>query len=211
MYQDPEIFAMNQVLDSMKSLNNWQRKRIVDWAVSRFKLEEADSFTPVEVEPVPTPAVQAVSVPAPEVEPAPVVAAPEAAPDPEPVAETPVQEAKTEEAPPADFDNKGVALFDSELVLFTAANVKTISARILLMGAYMHLKLGYKDFSSYEINSRLKSIGYGAPNIASSINAVAKRKPPVLLVLGEGSHARYAKRKFKLTEAGLKLANTYLD
>ena len=55
MYDDPEISAMSNVLDALKGLDNNQVKRVLDWATSKFGLD--DVMRPVVT---PTPAVQTV-------------------------------------------------------------------------------------------------------------------------------------------------------
>ncbi len=214
MYNDPEIMAMSEVFEALKRLEIPQVKRILDWVNSKFGL---DMDMTMIVQPVPEVSVQ------PEEQP------PMPAPAPEPVAEVevaqpqepPAASVETEEAPAVEEkpapavkapSTKGLGLkrYKSIENLFLAANIDTVGSRILLAAAYLQEKSGFTEMSSYDINSRLKKMGYGVSNITTAINGLLNKKPPLMQQLRKEGDTKQAKRKFTVTEEGLKKSKTYL-
>jgi hypothetical protein len=183
---DPEISAMNDVLDTLTNLDNGQRKRIVDWISARFKLKGAGTLqVPGEGQ---------------------TAAAPEIAP---PVELMP--EIKRTRKPRAKrTDEKDITDYETVLDLFSEANVKKVSSKILLMGAYLQEKLKFEEISSFDINSRLKRIKHGVTNISSSINGLLKKTPKVFEVIEKPGEEKVTRRKFRVTEEGLKQARSFL-
>jgi hypothetical protein len=220
MYEDPEISAMSKVLEAFKDLHNDQRRRIIDWITSKFGLLEdqqqvvkslarisekpADTHIYTEPEPVPEsvgiseePTVGEVVQVA---EPIPVVEEPTPAPN----------EIKEVDIVSDPLKGLGLKRYRSIETLFLSSNVKTVPSKILLAAAYLQEKLNFEEISSFDINSRLKKMGYGVPNISSSLNSLLNKKPPLMVQIRKAGDSKQAKRKFKVTEEGLQLARTYL-
>lgn len=221
MTKDPEIIAMSQVLEVFKYLDNGQRRRIIDWVSHRFGVEAAVLPVVTEIaaqpESVPAPAAPAiVEEPRPQVETADAVEpqtpdAVEEEPEADPQPEEPVPTAK----PFADEDsdpqkNLGLKRYGSIETLFLSSSVNTVSSKILLCAAYLQEKLNIEELSSYDINSRLKKLGYGVSNISNSLNTLIKKDPPLVIQTRKIGDSKQAKRRFKVTEEGLRIARTYL-
>jgi len=184
MELDPEISAMNDVLEAFKYLDNGERKRIVDWLTARFKLDEP--FVPGQT------AVETIERP----------------PIPRPTRLKPGPKKKTEaDGPPLEKD---VTHYDTVMDLFAEANAKKVSSKILLMAAYLQEKLNIKEISSFDINSRLKRIRHGVTNISSSINGLLNRDPKLMDVIEKPGSGKGSRRKFKVTDEGLRIANGFL-
>jgi hypothetical protein len=220
MYEDPEISAMSKVLGAFKGLQNDQRRRIIDWITGKFGLLEdqqqvvksptrvsekpADIRTHVEPEPVPEPVgiseEPTVGEAAQAEEPIPVEEEP--APGPDEIIET--------DKVTDPLKGLGLKRYRSIETLFLSSNVKTVPSKILLAAAYLQEKLNFEEISSFDINSRLKKMGYGVPNISSSLNSLLNKEPPLMLQIRKAGDSKQAKRKFRVTEEGLQLARTYL-
>jgi hypothetical protein len=209
MYNDPEIIAMGQVYEVLKDLEGAQVKRILNWLSSRFGSEGE--------QPLPVASAAAASTPSLEVQPPIPVSAPgaetEMVAEPEPVVEEEIPE---ETVKPAS-DNKtvstkglGMKRYKSIENLFLAADTDKVSSRILLAAAFLQEKHGYNEMSSYDINSRLKKLGYGVSNITTAINGLLKKKPPLMNQVRKEGSSKQAKRKFVVTEKGLEVAKTLL-
>lgn len=191
MQLDPEISAMNEALDALKNLDNGQRKRVVDWITARYRLNELSKFqAPMEekmsdaVE-----IIQPVEVPA--------ITKKGRKPRAKKAGSTP--------------DEKDITNYETVLDLFSESNVKKVSQKILLMSAYLQEKLKFEEISSFDINSRLKRIKHGVTNISSAINGLVKKKPQLLAVVEKpGEEDSPSRRKFKVTEEGLKMVKTFL-
>jgi hypothetical protein len=228
MYQDPEILAMSQVLEAFNGLDNVQRKRILDWITSKF------GITPNQVKVIAQEEIQIAPVVKEEPQPQSETKAeePEEEDTPEEKAETvneeePTEEAETPEEETADEEEisdiepeddsttdplKGLGLkrYKSIETLFLSSNIKTVASKILLAAAYLQEKMGYDEISSFDINSRLKKMGYGVSNISNSLNTLLKKEPPLMIQTRKDGDSKQAKRKFQVTEEGLKVARTYL-
>jgi hypothetical protein len=94
--------------------------------------------------------------------------------------------------------------------LFLSANTKTVNSRILLAAAFLQEKLGFTEITSYDINSRLKKMGYGVSNITTALYGLFKKNPPWLEYVKKDGEPKQAKKKFTVTEEGIKIAKTYL-
>ncbi len=182
MELDPEIGAMNEVLEAFKYLRDGERRRVVDWINARFKLDEP--FVPGQI----------------------LVETLERPPKPTRLKPGPKKKTETDGKP----KEKDVTDYDTVMDLFAEATAKKVSSKILLMAAYLQEKLNIKEISSFDINSRLKRIHHGVTNISSSINGLLNRDPKLMDVIDTPGSGKGSRRKFKVTEEGLKTANGFL-
>ncbi|UCH92460.1 MAG: hypothetical protein JSV88_19480 [Candidatus Aminicenantes bacterium] len=195
MNQDPEINALSKVNETLKGLNRAQIKRIIDWITSKFELlgkkPVMDKAGPpgVTAKPVET-----------------------AEPIEKPVKKRRGRRPKKAQPKPGpeQTEIKGFMKYETVEDLFFASNVRTIASKILLVAAYLQEKHNFKEFSSLDINSRLKNIGQGVQNITTSINSLVDKKPPLLIQTRKMGDSKQAKRKFRVTEEGLRIARNYL-
>jgi hypothetical protein len=183
MNQDPEITAMSQAFEALKGLDGAQIGRVLHWIKGRFGVRET-KLTAVPAAAV-TPAAVEEIIPAPAVE--------------------PKQEPKAPVSKKRDLMD-----FDTVLDLFSESTVKKVSSKILLMAAYLQERHNFKEISSYDINFRLKRIGHGVQNISSSINGILKRKPQLMIEMNRDDSSRRARRKFRVTVEGIKVARGFL-
>lgn len=188
MYHDQEINALSNVFEALKGLNNDQIKRIIDWVTSKFDLDKPEMFKSPE---------QAVE---PFIEPVkkrrgrkPGKAVPE-----------------TEASQPVTSGIKGFMKYDSLKEIFSAATAKRLGAKILLAAAYLQEKENFKELSSYDVSSRLKKIGQEIKNSSVAINSLMSKKPPLLIQTGTLGAGLKSRRKFRVTEEGLKVARKYI-
>lgn len=201
MVFDPELQAMSNVYETLKSLNNVQRQRILRWVKERLESELAmiaAGYKPAVVKAVAEPVV---------VKEEPVVKIVKS------VEKTEAAETAPEVKPvpaPKPVGPKTLMDYETALELFSESNVKKATSRVLLMAAYLQERHGFKEISSYDINFRLKRIGFGVTNISSLINAIMTRVPHLLVQEGADEHTKQARRKFKVTPEGLALAKTFM-
>lgn len=187
MVQDPELIAMSQTFEALKNLDKGQVGRVIRWVKDRFGV--LDAVTELKV---PTPDQPVVAdTPQP-----PAAVAPEA-----PVAAPPE---------PKGPHKKGLMDYDTVMDLFADAEVKKVSQKILLMAAFLQERQSFKEISSYDINFRLKRLNQGVQNISSSINGLLNRKPEVMVELERSGSSKQARRKFRVTIEGLKVAAGFL-
>ena len=194
MNQDPEIDALSRVYDTLTGFNNAQIKRTIDWVISKFGLSEEKPPVKVSEHQVAPPPVEPT----------------------EPVRELVKKRRgrrpqKAQPTPqPEQTAVTGFMKFDTVEDLFFSSNVRTAASKILLVAAYLKEKHNLNEFSSFDINSRLKKVGDGVQNITNSINTLMDKEPPLLIQTGKMGDTKQAKRKFQVTEEGLRIARNYL-
>jgi len=181
MGHDPEIVAMNKVLDSLKNLDNGGRKRIIHWLKNRFGL--AEGKTPHQLTPPASVNKQTKTQPIVKEEPG--------------TAAIPLKK-------------REIKHYDTVLDLFSESRVKKSISKILLMAAYLQERHHFKEITTYDINFRLKRIKHEVTNISSIINGILKKKPQLLAEIKTEGQGKHARRKFKVTDEGLKVARSYL-
>jgi hypothetical protein len=222
MPPDNEINALNNVYETLKGLDNPGIKRILVWVEDKFDLENQPDLKAVERE---TDSFTAVSAP---VKPAEPPAAPvkkrrgrrpgKAKTTAEPIKKKrgrpPAKVQPVVEEPVTRIDeNPLIQRFQKydnfeDLLLFSTA--KTNIAKILLAGAYLQVEKNFKEFGSYDISSLFKKIGekIGAPSQA--LYYLMNKKPPLLIQTGIQGPGLKARRKFRVTEEGLRIAGNYI-
>jgi hypothetical protein len=181
MGHDPEIVAMNKVLDSLQNLDNGSRKRVIHWLIDRFRL--AGGKTPHQLTP-----------------PAKV----------NKKTETKSIVKQKLGKPAQSLKRKEIKHYDTVLDLFSESKVKKSISKILLMAAYLQERHHFKEITTYDINFRLKRIRHEVTNISSIINGILKKKPQLLAEIKKEGQGKHARRKFRVTDEGLKVAKSYL-
>ena len=101
--------------------------------------------------------------------------------------------------------------YDSLQEIFNASTSKRPGAKMLLVAAYLQEKENLKELSSYDISSRLKKIGEEVNHPSAAINSLISKKPPLLLQTGTHGSSVKSRRKFRVTEEGLRTAKKYIN
>jgi hypothetical protein len=208
MCQDGEINALNNIYEILKGLNNAQIKRILDWVKDKFELDKHPDLKAVEretepeakQEPAPTTPIEVVEA---AVEPLKEIPGHRQATT-KPIVEMPMS------TPTAAAKITGFIKYDNfeELLLFS--NVNTNTAKILLAAAFLQDKKNLKEFGSYDISILFKKIGEEVSQPSSAINNLMSKKPPLLLQTGTQGTGLKSRRKFRVTEEGLRIASNYI-
>jgi hypothetical protein len=222
MYVDPEITAMSEVLEALSKLDNSQRQRILEWITGKFGLFDPDLQSvqepqqhvqePAPIQTTPTPDVEEdVEDVEEDVEDVEDVEHEQKVEKIEKVEKVEKDEAGEIEDETNDSHRRpGVKRFKSIESLFLSADVKTVASKILLAAAYLQEKMNMEELTSFDINSRLKKLGYGVPNISSGILSLLKKKSPLMIQTGKDGDSKQSKCKFIVTKEGLKLAGTFI-
>jgi hypothetical protein len=222
MHPDTEINALNEAYETLKLLDNAQIKRILVWVEDKFDLENQPDLKAVERE---APKARAASTPVEASQPAaaPVNKRRGRRPGKAKTAAEPVKKrrgrrpAKVEpvvEEPVALIDETQVIQrfqkYDNfeELLLFSTA--KTNIAKILLAGAYLQVEKNFKEFGSYDISSMFKEIGEKIGHPSQALNYLMSKNPPLLIQTGTKGPGLKARRNFRVTEEGLRIAGNYI-
>ncbi|MGD2092418.1 MAG: hypothetical protein PVH61_39995 [Candidatus Aminicenantes bacterium] len=227
MNPDNEINALNDVYETLKGLGNEQIKRILIWIKDKFDLEKHPHLKAVEREAALSPGPEPLPE-APPVEAAEPAAAPvkkrrgrppgkaKATAEPikkrrgrrpakkEPVVEEPVTQPTELPVP------QGFLKYDNfeELLLFSTANTNT--AKVLLAAAYLQVTKNLKEFYSFDISTLFKNIGEDISQPSTSLNNLMSKTPPLVTQTGTQGPGLKPRRKFRVTEEGLRTAGDYI-
>lgn len=196
MVFDPELQAMSDVYETLKSLTNMQRQRILQWVKDRLESEATMGFV-ASARPVDEAGADKVIR---------IVRAGKG------TEKTETDEVTSETTPKVTKPTgpKTLADYETALELFSESNVKKATNRVILMAAYLQERHNFKEISSYDINFRLKRIGFGVTNISSLINAILNRVPKLLVQEGAEEHTKQARRKYRMTPEGIALAKSLM-
>jgi hypothetical protein len=87
--------------------------------------------------------------------------------------------------------------------LFDATNPKQESERALIGGFWFQEILKQPDFAGQSVNNALKDVGHGISNITVALGTLQKRKPALVRQVAKSGRSKQARKKYKLTSAGV--------
>ena len=93
--------------------------------------------------------------------------------------------------------------------LFLFSNTKTEVSKVLLTAAYLQEKENKTELSSLDISSALKDLGEELTNPSQTVKALLEKTPPQLALVGE-EEGKHARKKFTVTNEGLKVARSLI-
>jgi hypothetical protein len=99
----------------------------------------------------------------------------------------------------------------SEFVdLFDLAGPRTDAERALIGGYWFQVMGGATDFQSQQVNEVLKDVGHGVGNITDALSKLQRRKPALVRQVAKSGRTRQARKKYKITAAGVAAAREML-
>lgn len=100
--------------------------------------------------------------------------------------------------------------FEDIADLYAAANPKTAPDRALVASYWITTGEGQAEFASQDVNRHLKNLGHGVSNITDALSSLTKRKPSLVMQTAKSGKARQARKRYKLTRAGLDAVSTMI-
>jgi hypothetical protein len=88
--------------------------------------------------------------------------------------------------------------------LMDAATPTTTADHVLVASYWFQVLQGKDDFTSQEVNAELKDLGQASKNITDSFGTLMKRKPPAVRQVQKTGSTRQARKKYRLTEPGIR-------
>ena len=88
--------------------------------------------------------------------------------------------------------------------LMDAASPATIVDHVLVASYWFQAIKGQENFTGQEVNSELKDLGHPSSNITDSYNTLISRKPPAVRQVQKTGASRQARKKYRLTEVGIR-------
>lgn len=94
--------------------------------------------------------------------------------------------------------------------LMDAASPTTTADHVLVASYWFQVVQGQEDFTSQAVNGELKDLGQESKNITDSFNTLMKRKPPAVRQVQKTGSTRQARKKYRLTEPGIRAVQRML-
>jgi len=104
---------------------------------------------------------------------------------------------------PPGSENEEVG-FGDIATLYDAASPKTDAERALVAGYWYQQLEGRADLDAQTVNKALKNLGHGISNITWALMELQKGKPALVLQTHKSGKSKQARKKYKLTEAGIR-------
>jgi hypothetical protein len=107
--------------------------------------------------------------------------------------------------------NGGGQQFEHFAEFYDAVDPSNDPERVLVAAYWTQVHLGKSTFGSQELNKLLKDLGHGITAINKALLINIMKKPALMLQVSRGGNSQQARKKTKLTEAGLKWVRSRLD
>lgn len=118
--------------------------------------------------------------------------------------------AEDEAASPNPPGSSGGSRFEALGELFAAAQPKTNGQKALIVGYWLQVKNGLADLTGQAVNGELKQLGHGVGNITNALEELKNTKPALAIQLRKSGTSKQARKKYKITEAGIKAVEEML-
>lgn len=113
------------------------------------------------------------------------------------------------EAPALDPPG-GASTYETLAEAFSAASPGTNGQKALVVGYWLQAREGMTELDSQRINKELKHLGYGVANITTAMDELKAGKPAYAIQLKKSGSTRQARKKYKITDAGVKAVGAVL-
>lgn len=95
--------------------------------------------------------------------------------------------------------------------LFDAARPRTDFQKAVVVGYWLMTGENQADFGGGDINVHLKNLGHGVGNITDALNQAIRKKPALVIQTAKSGSAKQARKKYKLTRAGVAAVQAMID
>lgn len=93
--------------------------------------------------------------------------------------------------------------YDSFAELFSDAGPTTAPEKVLVAGYWYQEVLGQIEVTSMELNKDLKDLGHGITGMNDRFASLMSSKPQLAIQLKKSGTTKQARKKYKITKAGL--------
>lgn len=88
--------------------------------------------------------------------------------------------------------------------LFAAAAPKTDAEKALVSGYWLQVVGQNNDFDAFAANNELRRLGYPVGNITRAYDTLMKETPKPVIQVKKSGTTKQARKRYRLTEAGIK-------
>jgi hypothetical protein len=105
---------------------------------------------------------------------------------------------------------RGGAAYERISDLMDAASPISIVDHVLVGSYWFQVVNGQDGFTGQEVNAELKDLGHGSKNITDAYTSLMGRKPPAARQVQKSGTTRQARKKYRLTEVGVRAVERML-
>lgn len=113
--------------------------------------------------------------------------------------------------PQAASASASSAEWESLAEFFDAVDPQLERDKALTVAYWIQFKEMRAEFSSQDVNTRLKDLGHGVSNITEAFYQLQDERPARVLQLRKAGSSKQARKTYKVTEAGRKFLDTLLN
>ncbi|MBV5257209.1 hypothetical protein FLX56_02095 [Synechococcus moorigangaii CMS01] len=95
--------------------------------------------------------------------------------------------------------------------LYYKIRPETDTMRALVAAYWCTVHEGMGSFTAYDVNKKLKDLGFGVGNITDAIGKHISQKPALIIQLKKSGGSRQARKTYKLTDAGKRHVRAIID
>lgn len=103
----------------------------------------------------------------------------------------------------AEPEDESVENYGSFAEFFAAASPSNESEKVLVAGYWFQVEEGQADLTSAQLNKELKHLGHSITNINQKFDTLKGAKPQLAIQLKKSGSAKQARKKYKITQAGI--------
>lgn len=94
--------------------------------------------------------------------------------------------------------------------LFEAASPTTNGDKVLVVAYWFQQIEGERDIDAQRVNTQLKQLGHGIPNITSAFAELIAATPKLALQVRKGGTTKQARKRYRITTEGVKRVSELL-
>lgn len=100
--------------------------------------------------------------------------------------------------------SEGTEEFDSFAELFAQANPSSEAYKVLVAGYWHQVVCSDNEITSAKLNKDLRDLGHSIVNINQKFDSLMAAKPQLAIQLKKSGSSKQARKKYKITKAGIK-------
>lgn len=100
-------------------------------------------------------------------------------------------------------ESSGGTEFETFADLYAAARPNKLADKVLVAGYWHQVIMKEKELTSAPLNKDLSNLGHKIVNISEKFDVLIEQKPQLVLQLKKSGSTKQARKKYKLTHAGI--------
>lgn len=105
---------------------------------------------------------------------------------------------------PPPSEQIGEVTFSDFATLFDHAYPETGPEKALVAGYWFQACQNMDTFEGAQVNTELKHLGHGLPNVTDSLSSLMHRRPALVLQVRKSGRSKQARKLYKLTQEGIR-------